>query len=176
MLHRGTDLLTQATTARTAVPACATYNRGMMQAVVAAAEQTGRPMIMLAGSSHFHNANRATLISIALPAAHDSTATIGVHLDHSRENAASPRSTSPPSCARPTTPRCSRPSVPCRPSSTASLCGAPADDSRRALHPRPVHHRPSDPQPTGLHGPDPRSANRAASSAAPALRRRTSHL
>jgi fructose/tagatose bisphosphate aldolase len=59
MLHRGTDPLTQATAARTVVPALATYNRKMMQAVVAAAEQTGPPVIMLAGSSHFYHPNRA---------------------------------------------------------------------------------------------------------------------
>jgi tagatose 1,6-diphosphate aldolase GatY/KbaY len=67
------------------VPAFAIYNLEMVQAVVAAAEQTGRPVIVLAGSSHFNHAGRSPLISIALQAARDSTATIGVHLDHCRD-------------------------------------------------------------------------------------------
>ena len=57
----------------------------MVQAVVAAAEQTGRPVIMLAGSSHFNHAGRSALISIALHAAGETNATIGVHLDHCRD-------------------------------------------------------------------------------------------
>jgi fructose/tagatose bisphosphate aldolase len=84
MLARGTGILAKAIADHTAVPAFATYNLEMVQAVVAAAEQTGQPVIMLAGSSHFHHAGRTTLISIALQAAHDSTATSGVHLDHCR--------------------------------------------------------------------------------------------
>ena len=68
-----------------AVPAFATYNLEMVQAVVAAAEQTSRPVIILAGSSHVNHAGRSALISIALQAAADSTATIGVHLDHCRD-------------------------------------------------------------------------------------------
>jgi tagatose 1,6-diphosphate aldolase GatY/KbaY len=84
MLARGTGILAKAIADHTAVPAFATYNLEMVQAVVAAAEQTGRPVIMLAGSSHFSHAGRTTLVSIALQAAHDSTATIGVHLDHCR--------------------------------------------------------------------------------------------
>jgi tagatose 1,6-diphosphate aldolase GatY/KbaY len=57
----------------------------MVQAVVAAAEQTGRPVIILAGSSHFNHAGRSAPISIALQAARDFTATIGVRLDHCRD-------------------------------------------------------------------------------------------
>jgi Fructose-bisphosphate aldolase class-II len=41
--------------------------------------------------------------------------------------AASPRSTSTPSYARPTSPPCSQPSLPCCPSTKASLCGEPAE-------------------------------------------------
>jgi fructose/tagatose bisphosphate aldolase len=84
VLARGTEILTKAVAEHSAVPAFATYNLEMVQAVVAAAEQTGRPVIMLAGSSHFHHAGRSALISIALQAAHASAATIGVHLDHCR--------------------------------------------------------------------------------------------
>ena len=85
MLARGTEILAKAVAEHSAVPAFATYTLEMVQAVVAAAEQTGRPVIVLAGSSHFNHAGRSALISIALQAARDSTATIGVHLDHCRD-------------------------------------------------------------------------------------------
>ena len=85
MLLRGTEVLTTALAEHSAVPAFATYNLEMVQTVVAAAEQTGRPVIMLAGSSHFHHAGRSALISLALHAAHESTAMVGVHLDHCRD-------------------------------------------------------------------------------------------
>jgi ketose-bisphosphate aldolase len=78
-------MLATALAAHSAVPAFATDNLEMVQAVTAAAEQTDRPVIMLAGSSHFHHAGRAALISMALQAAHTSTAPVGVHLDHSRD-------------------------------------------------------------------------------------------
>jgi ketose-bisphosphate aldolase len=85
VLARGTEILTRAAAEHAAVPAFATYNLEMVQAVVGAAEQTGRPVIMLAGSSHFNHAGRSALISIALQAAHESVATVGVHLDHCRD-------------------------------------------------------------------------------------------
>jgi tagatose 1,6-diphosphate aldolase GatY/KbaY len=85
VLARGTEMLANALVAHSAVPAFATYNLEMVQAVTAAAEQTDRPVIMLAGSSHFHHAGRSALISMALQAAHTSTAPVGVHLDHSRD-------------------------------------------------------------------------------------------
>jgi tagatose 1,6-diphosphate aldolase GatY/KbaY len=85
VLARGTEILAKAAAEHSAVPAFATYNLEMVQAVVAAADQTGRPVIVLAGSSHFNHAGRSALISIALQAARDSTATIGVHLDHYRD-------------------------------------------------------------------------------------------
>jgi tagatose 1,6-diphosphate aldolase GatY/KbaY len=85
VLARGTERLANALAAHSAVPAFATYNLEMVQAVTAAAEQTDRPVIMLAGSSHFHHAGRSALISMALQAAHTSTAPVGVHLDHSRD-------------------------------------------------------------------------------------------
>ena len=85
MLARGTEMLANALAAHSAAPAFATYNLEMVQAVTAAAEQTDRPVIMLAGSSHFHHAGRSALISMALQAAHTSTAPVGVHLDHSRD-------------------------------------------------------------------------------------------
>jgi fructose/tagatose bisphosphate aldolase len=53
VLARGTEMLANALAAHSAVPAFATYNLEMVQAVTAAAEQTDRPVVMLAGSSHF---------------------------------------------------------------------------------------------------------------------------
>jgi fructose-bisphosphate aldolase class II/tagatose 1,6-diphosphate aldolase GatY/KbaY len=47
-------MLATALAAHSAVPAFATDNLEMVQAVTAAAEQTDPPVIMLAGSSHFH--------------------------------------------------------------------------------------------------------------------------
>jgi tagatose 1,6-diphosphate aldolase GatY/KbaY len=85
VLARGTEMLANALAAHSAAPAFATYNLEMVQAVTAAAEQTDRPVIMLAGSSHFHHAGRSALISMALQAAHASPAPVGVHLDHSRD-------------------------------------------------------------------------------------------
>jgi tagatose 1,6-diphosphate aldolase GatY/KbaY len=85
VLARGTEMLANGLAAHSAVPAFATYNLEMVQAVTAAAEQTDRPVIMLAGASHFHHAGRSALISMALQAAHTSTAPVGVHLDHSRD-------------------------------------------------------------------------------------------
>jgi tagatose 1,6-diphosphate aldolase GatY/KbaY len=84
MPARGTGILAKAIADHTAVPAFTTYNLEMVQAFASAVEQTSQPAIMLAGSSHFHHAGQTTLISIALQAAHDSTATIGVHLDRCR--------------------------------------------------------------------------------------------
>ena len=85
VLAHGTGILADALARHSAVPAFATYNLEMVQAVVEAAEQTGKPVIVLAGSSHFKHAGRAALMSIALQAAAESSATIGVHLDHCRD-------------------------------------------------------------------------------------------
>jgi ketose-bisphosphate aldolase len=82
MLLRGADFLAEARRDGWAVPGFATYNLEMVQAVVDAAESTHRPVLLLAGSSHFRHAGRDALIAIALQAAHRSSAAIGVHLDH----------------------------------------------------------------------------------------------
>ena len=84
MLLTGTRTLTDARQDGWALPAFATYNLEMVQAIVAAAEQTDRPVLLLAGSSHFQHAGRRALIDIALSAARSSAAPIGVHLDHCR--------------------------------------------------------------------------------------------
>ena len=51
MIARGNEILAKAVAEHSVVPAFATYNLEMVQAVVAAAEQTDRPVIILAGST-----------------------------------------------------------------------------------------------------------------------------
>lgn len=85
MLLTGTEVLTDAVRRGVAVPAFAVYNLEMVQAVVTAAEETGSPVLLLAGSSHFQHAGREALMDIALGAARRSDAAIGVHLDHCRD-------------------------------------------------------------------------------------------
>lgn len=64
----------------------AVYNMEMVQAIVTAAEEADdRPVLLLAGSSHFRHAGQAALMNMALTAAHSSSAPIGVHLDHCRD-------------------------------------------------------------------------------------------
>ena len=85
MLLTGIQVLTDALARGTAVPAFAVYDLEMVQAVVTAAESTGSPVLLLAGSSHFRHAGREALMDIALGAARRSDAAIGVHLDHCRD-------------------------------------------------------------------------------------------
>ncbi|MEW1722430.1 class II fructose-bisphosphate aldolase [Streptomyces sp. NPDC093109] len=85
MLLHGTDALTAAARESTAIPGFVAYNLETVQAVVAAAEASGRPVLLQAGSSAFKHAGREALMALALDAARRSTARIGVHLDHSRD-------------------------------------------------------------------------------------------
>lgn len=85
MLLRGTTALADAAMARRAIPGFVAYNMETVQAIVAAAEQTDRPVLLQAGSSAFRYAGRNALIAIALSAAERSRGRIGVHLDHSRD-------------------------------------------------------------------------------------------
>ncbi|MEW2571859.1 class II fructose-bisphosphate aldolase [Streptomyces sp. NPDC047070] len=85
MLSRGTAILTDALAAGRAVGAFATYNLEQVQAIAAAGETTGLPVMLLAGSSHFNHAGRRLLATLALTAAQESTTEVGVHLDHCRD-------------------------------------------------------------------------------------------
>ncbi|WP_405539382.1 class II fructose-bisphosphate aldolase [Streptomyces sp. NBC_00075] len=80
----GADLLAAAREG-TAIPGFVAYNLETVQGIVAAAEATGRPVLLQAGSSAFKHAGREALMTLALDAARRSSARIGVHLDHSRE-------------------------------------------------------------------------------------------
>ena len=85
MLLTGTETLHLAAKHGWALPAFAVYNLEMVQAIVAAAEEADRPVLLLAGSSHFHHAGQTALMNMALTAAHSTSAPIGVHLDHCRD-------------------------------------------------------------------------------------------
>ena len=85
MLLTGTEPLQLAAKQGWALPAFAVYNLEMVQAIVAAAEEVDRPVLLLAGSSHFQHAGQTALMNMALTAAHSSSAPIGVHLDHCRK-------------------------------------------------------------------------------------------
>jgi tagatose 1,6-diphosphate aldolase GatY/KbaY len=85
MLLTGTGAIHTAYREHRAIPAFAVYNLEMVQAIVAAAERSAQPVLMLAGSSHFRHAGRRGLIDIAVGAARASSADIGVHLDHCRD-------------------------------------------------------------------------------------------
>lgn len=68
-----------------ALGAFSVYNMETVQAVVAAAESTGLPVLIQAGSSAFSYAGREALAEIALRAARAADVPIGVHLDHCRD-------------------------------------------------------------------------------------------
>lgn len=85
MLLRGTAALAEAAQTGRALPGFVAYNLETVQAIVNAAERTGRPVLLQAGSSAFRHAGRDLLAQLAVSAAAASTAEIGVHLDHSRD-------------------------------------------------------------------------------------------
>ena len=68
-----------------AVPAFTTYTLESTRAICAAAERTGLPVIISAGSSSFRGSSRALLAAAAVAAAREATVPVGVHLDHSTD-------------------------------------------------------------------------------------------
>jgi tagatose 1,6-diphosphate aldolase GatY/KbaY len=85
MLMQGTEELREAKAAGHALAAFSVYNLETTQAVVAAAERTGLPVLIGAGSSAFAHAGREPLARTALEAAAASSVPVGVHLDHCRD-------------------------------------------------------------------------------------------
>ncbi|MEU6226337.1 class II fructose-bisphosphate aldolase [Streptomyces sp. NPDC047042] len=85
MLLHGTDALKEAAAAGHALPGFVAYNLETVQGITAAAEAAGRPVVIQAGSSPFKHAGREALMWLALHAAGQSAARLGVHLDHSRD-------------------------------------------------------------------------------------------
>lgn len=84
MLLRGKSALSLAYAEHRAVAGFVTYNLETTQAIVQAAETTGSPLLIQAGSSAFKHAGLRPLALLALYAAQSTEALIGVHLDHSR--------------------------------------------------------------------------------------------
>jgi ketose-bisphosphate aldolase len=85
MLARGPALLHDARVAGRAVPAFTTYTLESTRAICAAAERTGLPVIIAAGSSSFRGVGRELLAAAALAAARAASVPVGVHLDHSTQ-------------------------------------------------------------------------------------------
>jgi fructose-bisphosphate aldolase class II/tagatose 1,6-diphosphate aldolase GatY/KbaY len=84
MLLQGTAALSDAADSHRALPAFSAYNLEMVQAIVAASERTGLPVIINAGASAFRHGGRTELARLTLDAAVSSDTPVGVHLDHSR--------------------------------------------------------------------------------------------
>jgi ketose-bisphosphate aldolase len=83
MLATGTDILVRGR----AVAAITTYTLESTRAIVLAAERTGLPVMLSAGSSSFGAVGREPLAAAALAAVHASSALVGVHLDHCTDEA-----------------------------------------------------------------------------------------
>ena len=79
MLATGTGLLARD---GTAVAAITTYTLESTRAIVLAAERTGLPVLLSAGSSSFGAVGREPLAAAALAAARAASVPVGVHLDH----------------------------------------------------------------------------------------------
>lgn len=84
MLLQGVEALKEAHGSGRALCGFSTYNAETTAAIVAAAELTGLPVLLQAGSSAFRYAGLDVLAHAALTAAAHTTARVGVHLDHSR--------------------------------------------------------------------------------------------
>jgi tagatose 1,6-diphosphate aldolase GatY/KbaY len=87
MLATGFDVIREAHRAGHAVAAITTYTLESIRAVVSAAERTGRPVILQAGSSSFGAVGRDTLAAACLAAAQRASVPVGVHLDHADDRA-----------------------------------------------------------------------------------------
>ena len=85
MLDHGLASLTTARADGRALAAFSTYNLEITMAVCRAAESTGLPVILQAGSSTFQHAGRDNLVSVAFQGARQAKVPVGVHLDHSRD-------------------------------------------------------------------------------------------
>ena len=85
MLARGPEILLEAQATRTAVPAFTSYTLESTRAIVEAAAQAGRPVIIQAGSSSFRGSGREMLAAAVLAAARHAETSVGVHLDHATD-------------------------------------------------------------------------------------------
>ncbi|HWE13479.1 MAG TPA: class II fructose-bisphosphate aldolase [Solirubrobacteraceae bacterium] len=85
MLVRGNAPLQAAHAERRAIAAFSVYNLEQVRAVCRAATGERTHVIIQAGSSAFAHAGRAPLAALAVAAAHECDAQLGVHLDHSHD-------------------------------------------------------------------------------------------
>lgn len=85
MLARGTSILTEARAEGSAIAGITAYTLESIRAICAAAEQTGRAVVIQAGSSSFRGVGREPLAAAALAAAAAASVPIGVHLDHATD-------------------------------------------------------------------------------------------
>lgn len=85
MLAQGPGFLTDARAEGRAVPAFTVYTLESIRAVCDAAERTGLPVILQAGSSSYRESSRPMLAAAALAAARTASVPVGVHLDHSTD-------------------------------------------------------------------------------------------
>jgi fructose-bisphosphate aldolase class II/tagatose 1,6-diphosphate aldolase GatY/KbaY len=85
MPARGPQILLDARAEGRAVPAFTTYTLESTRAICEAAERTGLPVILSAGSSSFRGSSRAMLAAAAVAAAREASVPVGVHLDHSTD-------------------------------------------------------------------------------------------
>lgn len=85
MLEGSLSAIRRAYERGTAVAAFSTYNIEMTSAILSASEATGRPVILQVGSSAFRHAGRPALVAASIAAARESSAHVGVHLDHCRD-------------------------------------------------------------------------------------------
>lgn len=79
------DHLRAARAERRAIVAAVAYDIVGLEAIVAAGEQTGRPVIAQVGSSAFRNVDRNALIAAARSLIADARGPVGLHLDHASD-------------------------------------------------------------------------------------------
>lgn len=81
----GIDLVRAARAEQRAIVAAVAYDIVGVEAIVAAGERTGQPVLALVGSSAFRSVDREAIIAAALSLARRSATPVGVHLDHARD-------------------------------------------------------------------------------------------
>jgi ketose-bisphosphate aldolase len=87
VLATGTTLLTDARANGRAIAAITTYTLESTRAICLAAERTGQPVMLQAGSGSFGAVGRGPLAAAALASAHEASVPVGVHLDHCKDPA-----------------------------------------------------------------------------------------
>jgi ketose-bisphosphate aldolase len=87
LLATGTTLLTDARRDGRAIAAITTYTLESTRAICLAAERTGQPVMLQAGSGSFGAVGRSPLAVAALVSAREAAVPVGVHLDHCKDPA-----------------------------------------------------------------------------------------